>query len=60
VKALEVKIPDPARARKALLPEWLMASLVEQGIRLDFDGRLHFPPFKEESSEDGFSLSDHT
>jgi hypothetical protein len=38
LKALEKWLPDESKPHKALLPEWLMEDLREQGIRFDASG----------------------
>ena len=38
LKALEKWLPDETKPRKALLPEWLMEDLRQQGIRFDASG----------------------
>ena len=38
LKALEKLVPDRTDPRKALLPEWLMENLRQQGIRFDAFG----------------------
>ena len=35
LKALEKRLPDETQSHKALLPEWLMEDLRQQGIRFD-------------------------
>ena len=39
LKALEKRLPDGSKPPKALLPEWLMEDLRQQGIRFDASGR---------------------
>jgi hypothetical protein len=39
LKALEKWLPDETSSHKALLPEWLMEDLRQQGIRFDASGR---------------------
>ena len=39
LKALEERLPDETKPRKALLPEWLMEDLRQQGVRFDASGR---------------------
>ena len=39
LKALEEWLPDRTKPHKALLPEWLMEDLRQQGIRFDASGR---------------------
>jgi hypothetical protein len=38
LKTLEKRLPDETIPRKALLPEWLMEDLRQQGIRFDASG----------------------
>jgi hypothetical protein len=38
LKALEKWLPDETQSHKALLPEWLMEDLRQQGIRFDASG----------------------
>ena len=38
LKALEKWLPDETKPHKALLPEWLMEDLQQQGIRFDASG----------------------
>jgi hypothetical protein len=38
LKALEKRVPDQTKPHKALLPEWLMKELRQQGIRFDASG----------------------
>ena len=38
LKALEKWLPDETKPHKALLPEWLMEDLRQQGIRFDASG----------------------
>jgi hypothetical protein len=39
LKALEERLPDVTKPHKALLPEWLMEDLRQQGVRFDASGR---------------------
>jgi hypothetical protein len=39
LKALEKWLPDETKQHKALLPEWLVEDLRQQGIRFDASGR---------------------
>ena len=39
IRALEQRLPDEARATKAVLPEWLVEELEKQGFRFDASGR---------------------
>ena len=45
LKALEKRLPDETKPHKALLPEWLMEDLGQQGIRFDASGRLEKSSF---------------
>jgi hypothetical protein len=38
LKALEKRLPDETKPHKALLPEWLMEDLRQQGVRFDASG----------------------
>ena len=38
LKALEMRLPDETKPHKALLPEWLMEDLRQQGVRFDASG----------------------
>jgi hypothetical protein len=38
LKALEARLPDETSPHKALLPEWLMEDLRQQGVRFDASG----------------------
>ena len=38
LKALEKRLPDETKPQKALLPEWLMEDLRQQGVRFDASG----------------------
>ena len=38
LKALEKRLPDEIKPHKALLPEWLMEDLRQQGVRFDASG----------------------
>ena len=38
LKALEKRLPDETKQHKALLPEWLVEDLRQQGIRFDACG----------------------
>ena len=51
LKALEKWLPDETKPRKALLPEWLMEDLRQQGIRFDASGRPEKSSFQEKVSE---------
>ncbi len=49
LKALEKWLPDETKPHKALLPEWLMEDLRQQGIRFDASG--HERPVARSSYE---------
>jgi hypothetical protein len=51
LKALEKWLPDENKPHKALLPEWLMEDLRQQGIRFDASGRPEKGSFQENASE---------
>ena len=53
LKALEKQLPDRTEPHKALLPEWLMEDLRQQGIRFDASGRLEKTSLAESSRADG-------
>lgn len=40
LRALERRAPEEKRLSKALLPDWLMEELAEQGLRYDSGGRI--------------------
>ena len=51
LKALEKWLPDETNPHKALLPEWLMEDLRQQGIRFDAFGRPEKSSMEEKASE---------
>ena len=51
LKALEKWLPDETKPHKALLPEWLMEDLRQQGIRFDASGRLEKSSIEEKGAE---------
>jgi len=51
LKALEERLPDETIPRKALLPEWLMEDLRQQGIRFDASGRPEKSSLEEKAPE---------
>jgi hypothetical protein len=51
LKALEMRLPDQAKPRKALLPEWLMEDLRQQGVRFDASGRPEKSSLEEKAIE---------
>jgi hypothetical protein len=51
LKALEKWLPDGAKPHKALLPEWLMEDLRQQGVRFDASGRPEKSSLQERASE---------
>ena len=51
VKALEKRLPDESKPHKALLPEWLMEDLRQQGIRFDASGLPEESSLQEKASE---------
>jgi hypothetical protein len=51
LKALEKWLPDETKPHKALLPEWLMEDLRQQGIRFDACGRPEKSSLEEEALE---------
>ena len=51
LKALEARLPDETKPHKALLPEWLMEDLRQQGIRFDASGRPEKSSLQEKASE---------
>ena len=51
LKALEKWLPDETKLQKALLPEWLMEDLRQQGIRFDALGRPEKSSLEERASE---------
>src|ERR1700688_126750 len=51
LKALEKWLPDETKPHKALLPEWLMEDLRQQGIRFDASGLPEKSSLHEKASE---------
>ena len=51
LKALEKWLPDETQSHKALLPEWLMEDLRQQGIRFDASGLPEKNSLQEKASE---------
>jgi hypothetical protein len=51
LKALEKWLPDETKPHKALLPEWLMEDLQQQGIRFDALGRPEKSSIEEKTSQ---------
>ena len=51
LKALEMRLPDVTKPHKALLPEWLMEDLRQQGIRFDASGRPEKSSLEEKAPE---------
>jgi hypothetical protein len=51
LKALEKWLPDETKPHKALLPEWLMEDLRQQGIRFDGSGRLEKSSLEEKTEQ---------
>ena len=51
LKALEKWLPDETQSHKALLPEWLMEDLRQQGIRFDASGLPEKSSLQEKASE---------
>src|ERR1700694_3128461 len=51
LKALEKWLPDETKPDKALLPEWLMEDLRQQGIRFDASGLPEKSSLQEKASE---------
>ena len=51
LKALEERLPDETKPHKALLPEWLMEDLRQQGIRFDASGRPEKSSLEERAPE---------
>ena len=51
LKALEKRLPDETKPHKALLPEWLMEDLRQQGIRFDASGLPEKSSLQEKASE---------
>ena len=51
LKTLEKWLPDETQSHKALLPEWLVDDLRQQGIRFDALGRPEKSSLEERASE---------
>ena len=51
LKALEMRLPDETKPHKALLPEWLMEDLRQQGVRFDASGRPEKSSLEEQAPE---------
>jgi hypothetical protein len=51
LKALEKWLPDETKPYKALLPEWLVEDLRQQGIRFDASGRPEKTSIEEKRAE---------
>jgi hypothetical protein len=51
LKALEKRLPDETKPHKALLPEWLVKDLRQQGIRFDASGLPEKSSLQEKASE---------
>ena len=51
LKALEKIVPDKTKPHKALLPEWLMEDLPQQGIRFDASGLPKKSSLEEKGAE---------
>ena len=51
LKALEKWLPDGSKPPKALLPEWLMEDLRQQGVRFDASGRPEKSSLEEKALE---------
>ena len=51
LKALEKWLPDETKPHKALLPEWLMEDLRQQGVRFDASGLPEKSSLQEKASE---------
>ena len=51
LRALEARIPPPTGPPKALLPEWLMEDLRQQGIRFDATGLPEKSSIEERAPE---------
>jgi hypothetical protein len=51
LKALEKWLPDENKPHKALLPEWLMEDLRQQGVRFDATGRPEKSSLAEKALE---------
>ena len=51
LKALEKRVPDQTKPHKALLPEWLMEDLRQQGIQFDASGLPEKSSLEEKPTE---------
>ena len=51
LKALEKWLPDETQSHKALLPEWLVEDLRQQGIRFDASGLPEKSSLEEKALE---------
>ena len=51
LKALEKWLPDETKPHKALLPEWLMEDLRQQGVRFDASGLPEKSSLEEKALE---------
>ena len=51
LKALEKRLPDETKSHKALLPEWLVEDLRQQGIGFDASGLPEKSSLQEKASE---------
>ena len=51
LKALEKRLPDETKPHKALLPQWLMEDLRQQGIRFDASGLPEKSSLEEKALE---------
>jgi hypothetical protein len=51
LKALEKRLPDETKPHKALLPEWLVEDLRQQGIRFDAFGLPEKSSLEEKALE---------
>ena len=51
LKALEKWLPDETKSHKALLPEWLMEDLRQQGIQFDASGLPEKSSLAEKAAE---------
>ena len=51
LKALEERLSDETKPHKALLPEWLMEDLRQQGVRFDASGRPEKSSIQEKALE---------
>jgi len=51
LKALEMRLPDVTKPHKALLPEWLMEDLRQQGVRFDASGLPEKSSLEEKAPE---------